>query len=226
MAGKDKNNTRRRLYVNQFLAGPRGTRGNSRKAAIAAGYHDGPYLDDRIKEIHKDPQVQEWLKAHYTRWDLTEERILAEYCRIAFANLADIGDFNAETGEFEVHQRNLELLGPEVTAAIAEIKPVVDQQGNVRYGIKLHDKKAALDFLAKFRGLIRTADVNITLIQMMTNLNLGVFSTEELHQFRSMLARALPPAASNVPHGAVPPPAEALPPSPPTNGHHPNGGAP
>lgn len=215
---------RRRLFVHHFLAGPKGVRGDPTKAAILAGFAERS-INQTVYELKRDPEVQALMKAQLERFDLSDERILAEYCAIAFANISDVLKVDPATGEIEVE--NIDTLPPTITAAIAEIKPIVDPAtGRTRYSIKMHDKKGALDFLAKVRGLIRTPDVQVVLLQLMANLDLSVYTTEELKLMRTLMDRGLtpqPPTLAPVPESRLlagtaprpePPPADR-------NGHGP-----
>lgn len=220
------------MFFHQFVSGRKGVRGHLKKAAIEAGYKDSPYLDDTIYEIQRDPEWKAALQRFYERQDLSDERIIAEYCRIAFANVTDAFRVT-EAGEIIIE--DLDQLPPDVSAAIAEIKPVIHQEtGQVFYGIKMHDKKGALDFLAKLRGLIRAPDIQVTLIQLMANLNLALYSTEDLITLRSLLTRGMPPGMTsgqmpglpgNPADQAKPVGPSSSPPPPPTNGHHPTNGS-
>ena len=82
---------------------------------------------------------------------ITPDRVLEEYGRIAFANLGEIVEWNDE-GIMKVRE-------PEKLAAVAEI---VQSAGSGHpYRVKLYDKRAALDAIARYLGmdpLIGSAD--------------------------------------------------------------------
>ncbi|HZU89544.1 MAG TPA: terminase small subunit [Stellaceae bacterium] len=78
------------------------------------------------------------------RLGITPERILQEYARIAFADLRRIADW----GPKGLIVKNPETLSEEDAAAISEIV-----SGAAGYRIKLYDKKAALDAIARHLGM-------------------------------------------------------------------------
>jgi hypothetical protein len=180
---------RERLLLRHLLNGAKGVRGNARKAAIAAGYKDSRYLDDQLRRLFRRPRIQAALADALHRWDVTQERILAEYARIAFANITQAITVEARTGTV-VLRKDLESQ-PDVTAAIAEVRSRGSENGSPRVSVRMHNKLAALDMLAKFLGLIRSAELNVTLVHLMGNLNLSALSTEELQVLRTLLTKAL-----------------------------------
>jgi hypothetical protein len=80
--------------------------------------------------------------------DITPQRVLEEYAHIALADVTHIVSWDA-SGRLTV--RPLEELSPDDRAAIAEISTAGTSGGELR--VKLYDKKAALDALAKHFGL-------------------------------------------------------------------------
>jgi hypothetical protein len=74
---------------------------------------------------------------------ITPDRVLEEYGRIAFANLGEIVEWDDE-GIMKVRE-------PEKLAAVAEI---VQSAGTGHpYRVKLYDKRAALDAIARYLGM-------------------------------------------------------------------------
>jgi hypothetical protein len=95
------------------------------------------------------------------RLGITPERILQEYARIAFADLRRIADW----GPKGLVPKSLETLSEEDAAAISEIV-----SGAAGYRIKLYDKKAALDAIARHLGMFvratpRPEDVSDTVAE-------------------------------------------------------------
>jgi hypothetical protein len=77
------------------------------------------------------------------RLDITADRVLQEYARIAFANLGHIVEWD-DTGIMKVKE-------PDELGAVAEI---VQSAGSGKpYRVKLYDKKAALDAIARYLGM-------------------------------------------------------------------------
>jgi hypothetical protein len=106
-------------------------------------------------KLKRDPYVLEKLNeavdCHRAAKAITAQRILREYGRIAFTSFPDLLD---ENGKVSIEK----LMGP-AGAAVAEIvtTETADRDGNVttKIRVKLHDKKGALDSLARNQGLLR-----------------------------------------------------------------------
>jgi len=76
---------------------------------------------------------------HAAQLGITTDRVLEEYARIAFANLGEI-----DKGIMKVRE-------PEKLGAVAEI---VQSAGSGHpYRVKLYDKRAALDAIARYLGM-------------------------------------------------------------------------
>lgn len=84
------------------------------------------------------------------RLGITPERVLKQYARIAFADLRRVADWGP--GGFVL--KNPEELSDEDAAAISE---VVAAGGAGNYRVKLYDKKAALDAIARHLGMFLRA---------------------------------------------------------------------
>jgi Terminase small subunit len=79
---------------------------------------------------------------------ITPERVLEEYRRIAFANLSHIVHWSDAGMQFKADGE----LDPDDIAAIAEI--VESAKEGKPYRVKLYDKKAALDAIARYLGMM------------------------------------------------------------------------
>jgi hypothetical protein len=84
------------------------------------------------------------------RLGVTPERVLQEYARIAFADLGRLADWGPDGLVLKTPDR----LGAADTAVISEI---TGTPGNKNYRVKLYDKKAALDVLARHLGMFDAA---------------------------------------------------------------------
>jgi hypothetical protein len=82
------------------------------------------------------------------RLGITPERVLEEYRRIAFANLSHIVHLSDTGMQFKADGE----LDPDDIAAIAEI--VESAKEGKPYRVKLYDKKAALDAIARYLGMV------------------------------------------------------------------------
>jgi phage terminase small subunit len=85
------------------------------------------------------------------RLGITAERVLQEYARIAFADLRRVADW----GPDGLLPKKPEALADDDAAAISEITTV--GTGSRHYRLKLYDKKAALDAIARHLGMSITA---------------------------------------------------------------------
>ncbi len=81
------------------------------------------------------------------RLGITPDRVLEEYRRIAFANLSHIVHWNDKGMSFKPDGQ----LAEDDVAAIAEI--VESAKDHTPYRVKLYDKKAALDAIARYLGM-------------------------------------------------------------------------
>jgi hypothetical protein len=82
------------------------------------------------------------------RLGITPERVLEEYRRIAFANLRHIVEWTDAGMQFKPASE----LDPDDVAAISEIVESVKEHRP--YRVKLYDKKAALDAIARYLGMV------------------------------------------------------------------------
>jgi hypothetical protein len=84
---------------------------------------------------------------HAAQLGITTDRVLEEYARIAFANLGEIVEWD-DKGIMKVRE-------PEKLGAVAEI---VQSAGSGHpYRVKLYDKRAALDAIARYLGMLPLA---------------------------------------------------------------------
>ena len=123
---------------------------NGAQAAIGAGYRARNASGSAVTLLRRPEiaeAVEKALAARREKTRISGDRVLAEYGHIAFA---DIRNF-AEWGPEGVTLRDKKELSAADAAAIADIQP---SNGNGRGArIKLYDKKAALDALARHLGL-------------------------------------------------------------------------
>ena len=135
---------RQRRFIDEYLVDLNGS-----KAAVRAGYAESSAAT-RASRLLKMTQVadavREAMDARAQRTQITADRVLREYARIAFA---DIRSFT-EPGSTGLTVKSLETLSDDDTAAIAEVSRGANGQ-NLK--VKLHDKKKALDSIARHLGL-------------------------------------------------------------------------
>jgi hypothetical protein len=95
----------------------------------------------------------EEILARAARLRITPDRVLEEYRRIAFANLSHIVHWNDGGMKFKADDE----LSDDDIAAISEI--VESAKEGKPYRVKLYDKKAALDAIARYLGMLPLASV-------------------------------------------------------------------
>lgn len=153
---------------------------NAKQAAIRAKYSEktaevqgsvllrNPKVSKRIAELQKIVS---------DKLDITKEKIVKEYAKLAFTNSEEIFDWKLQevdilkadgsVGKETVARpflKKYEDMGDNAKAAISEIR-----ETNQGIAIKMHDKKAALDSLSKVLGFWtdkheHTADTPISVI--------------------------------------------------------------
>jgi phage terminase small subunit len=143
---------------------------NATQAARRAGYSPrnadkiGPAL---LGESRIQAAIQAAMDKRSARTAITADRVLREYARIAFADMATFFAW----GEDGVGAIPSSQLSADETSCVAEVHETTtdsDQGLTKRIRLKLHDKKAALDALAKHLKLDATLDredIRITVVR-------------------------------------------------------------
>lgn len=129
---------------------------NATQAAIRAGYARGSANREGPKLLSNpviQREIQKTIQKVEQKLEITTERIMAEYAKLGFSDMADYGDWD-EHGKAKL--RSSKDLGDK-TAAIQEmhIQQFENDDGTTERVIKfkLHPKIAALDSLCKMKGL-------------------------------------------------------------------------
>ena len=138
---------RQSLFVAEYLVDL-----NAKQAAIRAGYAKGSAADRGWELLHRCPPVmarlEEAMAERAQRTQIGAERVLKEIARIAFA---DIRNYLTEGENKTLVVRPLAQLSEDDVAALAEIQ--AEGEERILRRIKLHDKRAALELLARCLGL-------------------------------------------------------------------------
>ncbi len=116
---------------------------NATQAAIRAGYSGG-YGSDLLRRADVSAAVDEALAWQARRTGVSAERVLREYARIAFADPRAACAWDGET----LRPLDSGDLDPDTAAAVSEIRRTRDS-----VTVKMYDKKAALDAIARYLGL-------------------------------------------------------------------------
>ena len=139
---------RQSLFVAEYLIDL-----NAKQAAIRAGYAPGSAADRGWELLNRCPPVMARLKEAMAereqRTQITAERVLKEIARVAFA---DIRNYLVEGPEKTLVVRPLMQMSDDDAAALVEIQ--ADGDAKTLRRIKLHDKRAALELLARHLGLV------------------------------------------------------------------------
>src|SRR5271163_476374 len=164
---------------------------NGKQAAIRAGYSPktAEVQASRLLSYTKVlVALEDAIQARSKRTEVTADRVITEYARIAFSNIRDYWPKKGETID-------LQRLDQDRTAAVEEIikDEFVDQAGTVhrRTRVKLHDKKAALDSLARHLGMFVDRSVHEATFEhrvlMMTSEERLALAAELFEEGRKLL---------------------------------------
>lgn len=120
---------------------------NATQAALRAGYSKktaGVIGNENLKKPEIAAAIKVLLGKMAEESGISAERVLKEYAKIAFAEMSDFANWNGKT----IKLKDSKELTSEQRAAVAE---VTQTQSGLK--VKLHDKKGALDSLARHLGL-------------------------------------------------------------------------
>jgi len=141
-------NRKQEVFCNEYIIDLNGT-----QAAIRAGYSEKTAevkASQLLRIVKVKDRVSELQKTRSIRTEVTQDLVINEISKIAFANIQDIFD---EYGELiPIHE-----LPREVAAALQEINQ--DSIGNgdgeqvIKRKYKLSDKKSSLELLGRHLGL-------------------------------------------------------------------------
>lgn len=130
-----------RRFINEYLKDL-----NASAAGQRAGY---PHKNSGKRVLHhplvKAELEKRWLKQAKSA-DVSVERILAEYEKLAFSNLLNFVNVDPQTGFPRVDLRELP---EEYAAAISGVD--IDRDGKIK--VKLHDKRSALQDLGRYHAM-------------------------------------------------------------------------
>ncbi|MEF2146661.1 MAG: terminase small subunit [Desulfovibrionaceae bacterium] len=123
---------------------------NATQAAIRAGYSArtaGSQGERLLKKVEIQIALAEAQQKRAERTEISQDRVLLEYSKLAFHNPQDFYDDKGNL--IEVHK-----LPRDVAAAITSMEVSVDAEGKSKLQkIKLADKKGALDSVARHLGM-------------------------------------------------------------------------
>lgn len=124
---------------------------NASQAAIRAGYSaknanvEGARL---LANASIAAAVAEAQQARSERTQITQDRVLKEYARLAFSDMRNLMAWDASGLSLKTSAD----LTEDVAACVAEVTQTVTKEGG-SMKLKVHDKKGALDSVAKHLGM-------------------------------------------------------------------------
>ncbi len=163
---------RQRRFVEEYLVDLNGA-----QAAIRAGYAERSARVTAARTLANDSiaaAVRDGMERRSRRTAISADRVLLEFARLAFVDMASFMSFDGSDARLDFSG-----LGEDQAAAIAEIiqETYIEGRGEdaepvKRTRLKLHNKLAALDALAKHLGLFNAslppeADPETNLRQML-----------------------------------------------------------
>ncbi len=124
---------------------------NATQAAIRAGYSEKTACSQGnrlLTKVEIDKYIGELREKRSIRTQITADRVLEEYARIAFSDLRQVVTWSPQG----LVLKESEELSQDVASAVSEVTRTASMSG-VSYKIKMHNKIGALDKLAKHLGI-------------------------------------------------------------------------
>lgn len=146
---------RQKRFVHEYLIDL-----NATQAAIRAGYSKktAKSIGQRLLTyVDVQAAVTAGRKKITNNLEVTAERVVAEYAKLAYSDMTEFAEWNGTSG---VKIKDSTDLSKQQTAAVQEIS-------NTPNGIKikLHDKKGALDSLSRYLGIFNdNINVRVTVL--------------------------------------------------------------
>jgi phage terminase small subunit len=137
---------------------------NATQASVRAGYsaktaeQQGPRL---LGNVGVAAAIKVAIDARAQRTEITQDRVLEEIARVAFANIADLFDWDAERATFvpkaDLTREQMAVISEIQSEAEAPYEGKGEDRGRVgtvtKLKLKTYDKLVALEKLAKHLGL-------------------------------------------------------------------------
>lgn len=148
VASMAKLSNKQKLFCDEYLIDL-----NVTQAAIRAGYSK-KYSSDKAYKLLEKLEIKSYIdkkmKAREKRIEITQDMVINELAKIAFANTTDYVEVE-DKGQYKmVNTKPTKDLTPDQVAAIASIK-----QGANGIEIKLHDKVRALEDIGRHLGMFK-----------------------------------------------------------------------
>jgi phage terminase small subunit len=159
--------SKQRLFVDEYLVDLNATR-----AAIRAGYSPRTARQTASENLSKPYIAAEIDRALAERGGITRTRLIEKLAKIAFSDIGEVVTWGPEPAGIRAPKNGVAIermenrvtlldsdeIEDDVRGAVAE----VTQCPNGALHVKMHDKVAALDKLARVLGMYRMVDVSHT----------------------------------------------------------------
>jgi phage terminase small subunit len=118
------------------------------------------------------------------RYEVTQERIIAEFAKLAFSNIADFTQVQAD-GSLKI---DFSAAKREQLAALASIDEVLDSEGRRGNRFRVHDKRGALIELARLARMYPGDRVEISgAVEHQHRIDIESLGSEEREKLRQVL---------------------------------------
>ncbi|HUK11470.1 MAG TPA: terminase small subunit [Stellaceae bacterium] len=140
-----KLSARQKRFVEEYLVDL-----NGKRAAIRAGFSENKADSCGARLLRNrlvGPAVKKAMENRARRTRITADRVLREYARIAFADIRRVTNWDEKLG---LVAKASNEMSDDDAAAIAEVRADANSK---TLRVRLHDKKRALDAIARHLGL-------------------------------------------------------------------------
>jgi phage terminase small subunit len=137
---------KQRRFVEEYLVDL-----NATQAAIRAGYSArtaGAVGHETLKKPEVETAIHEAMAERSKRTEITADRVLKEYAKLGFSDMRRFMRWGSAGVTLVEHTE----LTDDEAAAVAEVSQTVTEAGG-SLKLKLHDKKGALDSIARHLGM-------------------------------------------------------------------------
>lgn len=139
---------KQRRFVEEYLIDL-----NATQAAIRAGYSVETANEQGSQNLAKlsiKREIEKAMAERSRRTGITQDRVLNELAKIAFANAKDILDFKTATVKEDASEEDLACIQSVKVKTQTSAKGTMEERQ-----VALYDKKAALELLGKHLGLFK-----------------------------------------------------------------------
>jgi len=154
------------LFVQEYLVDL-----NATQAAIRAGYSEetaGAIGYENLKKPEILEKIQEAMDARAARTEITQDRVLYELAKTAFADVTDFVTVEKKKNSSVVTIKPTSEIPKEKLGAIASIK-----QGRSGIEVKLNDKGKALELLGRHLGMFQDKQEDHAPVTVVVNYDYG-----------------------------------------------------